>query len=259
MKVIYVDDERLALKKFQLEATVLIPNVDVSYFDDPADALVYCRDNKVDYAFLDINMPNISGIELSKEIRSFCPFCKFVFITAYEHYALDAFRVNALDYLTKPYDREMLSNCFKKVGLIKGEEHRIFIKTFGGFDVFVDGELLKIKMPKVKEMLALLVDLQGSQLNLSTAVRLLWLDHELDEKSSALVRITMKRLREVLTSHGIQEILVDGVRAINPRKFDCDYYNYLKGDKDAKMSYFNNYLPEYWWARETNESLSGKH
>ena len=71
MKVIYVDDERLALKKFQLEATVLIPNVEVSYFDDPADALVYCRDNKVDYAFLDINMPNISGIELSKEIRSF--------------------------------------------------------------------------------------------------------------------------------------------------------------------------------------------
>ena len=259
MIAVAVDDEQLMLRAL-VRAVGSSPDItSVTGFSSCEEALDFVENNIVDVAFLDINMPNISGIELSKEIRSFCPFCKFVFITAYEHYALDAFRVNALDYLTKPYDREMLSNCFKKVGLIKGEEHRIFIKTFGGFDVFVDGELLKIKMPKVKEMLALLVDLQGSQLNLSTAVRLLWLDHELDEKSSALVRITMKRLREVLTSHGIQEILVDGVRAINPRKFDCDYYNYLKGDKDAKMSYFNNYLPEYWWARETNESLSGKH
>jgi two-component SAPR family response regulator len=111
-------------------------------------------------------------------------------------------------------------------------------------------------MPKVKEMLALLVDLQGSQLNLTTAIKLLWLDHEITEKSSALVRITMKRLREVLASFGISEILVDGVRAIDPKAFECDYYNYLKGDKDARQQYFGNYLPEYWWSRETNESLS---
>lgn len=71
----------------------------------------------LDYAvlFLDINMPAMSGLELSRTIQKRANPPLVIFVTAYEEYALEAFEVNAVDYLLKPFDEKRLGLAIDKV------------------------------------------------------------------------------------------------------------------------------------------------
>jgi two-component system LytT family response regulator len=112
MRVLLIDDERLArrelkslLKEFaQIEVVGECSNVDEA--KEQIDKL------KPDLIFLDIEMPEKSGFDLINELES-VP--NFVFITAYDEYAIRAFEVNALDYLLKPVDPERLAETIKKI------------------------------------------------------------------------------------------------------------------------------------------------
>lgn len=68
-------------------------------FSSPKDAISVILDGEVDVVFLDINMPQLNGIEFAKIIP---PSVRIIFTTAYDSYAVEGFRVNALDYLLKP-------------------------------------------------------------------------------------------------------------------------------------------------------------
>lgn len=68
-------------------------------FSSPKDAISTILDGEVDVVFLDINMPQLNGIEFAKIIP---PTVRVIFTTAYDNYAVEGFRVNALDYLLKP-------------------------------------------------------------------------------------------------------------------------------------------------------------
>jgi len=68
-------------------------------FSSPKDAISIILDGDVDVIFLDINMPQLNGIEFAKIIP---PSVRVIFTTAYDNYAVEGFRVNALDYLLKP-------------------------------------------------------------------------------------------------------------------------------------------------------------
>ena len=102
MRVIAVDDERLALRQFCIEAED-IPGVEVvSVFTNPREPLEYIKDNLVEAAFLDIEMPGMSGLELAGKMREIAPELVIIFITGYEQYTLDALKVKADYYLMKP-------------------------------------------------------------------------------------------------------------------------------------------------------------
>ena len=95
MRVMIVDDERLALRQFALE-TEDVPGVDVAgAFTNPLEALQFLRENPVDAAFLDIEMPEMNGIVLAEKMREIMPDLVVVFITGYEQYTLDALKIKA--------------------------------------------------------------------------------------------------------------------------------------------------------------------
>ncbi|MDD3394413.1 MAG: response regulator [Anaerotignum sp.] len=71
-------------------------------FTEPLGALEYLRSNIVDAVFLHIEMSDMNGIELANQILDFGENTPVVFVTAYNEYAVEAFRLNALDYLMKP-------------------------------------------------------------------------------------------------------------------------------------------------------------
>ena len=99
LKCIIIDDEPLAidLLKSYVQKTPFLELVDT--FDNALSAISTINEKNIDVLFLDINMPMITGLEFSKTIP---PSTRIIFTTAYNQYAVEGFRLNALDYLLKP-------------------------------------------------------------------------------------------------------------------------------------------------------------
>jgi len=111
MRAFLVDDEPLALERLyrMLEATGRVDIVGSS--SDPVSALEELRRVAPEVLFLDIHMPGLTGFELLAEL----PVQPLViFTTAYDRYALEAFRVNAIDYLLKPVEPDLLDRALAK-------------------------------------------------------------------------------------------------------------------------------------------------
>jgi len=112
MKTIIIDDERLARKELctLLERFNEIEVVDMC--SNVQEAILSIEKNDPELLFLDINMPEKSGFDLLLELET-SP--KVIFVTAYDEYAINAFEVNALDYLLKPVDSERLEAAISRV------------------------------------------------------------------------------------------------------------------------------------------------
>lgn len=113
-----VDDEKLALSRLQ---RLLNENgiEDITAFNNPVDALKEITKTKFDAVFLDISMPNISGFELADSIIALEPKTFIVFQTAYEEYALEAFKKGGIGYLVKPIESEAIKNILEKINMFK--------------------------------------------------------------------------------------------------------------------------------------------
>jgi two-component system, LytTR family, response regulator len=113
LKILIADDEMEAreliahfLKEVQL-------NVEVGEASDGKETLVLLDEFGPDILLLDVNMPEMSGLEvLQRKQRSVLPVV--IFTTAYDHYALPAFEFEALDYLLKPFDKERFEKALKR-------------------------------------------------------------------------------------------------------------------------------------------------
>jgi len=87
----------------------------IEEFDDSIIALEYIEINKPDIIFLDINMPKLDGMALGKIISHFPKQSLIIFITAHKEYAVDAFEIQAYDYILKPYSEERIVSTLKKI------------------------------------------------------------------------------------------------------------------------------------------------
>lgn len=115
MKCLIVDDEfpsREELKYFLREHSQLEI---VGEYDDPLKALEFLQENTIDIVFLDINMPNLDGMCLGRIISKFENPPKIIFITAYDSYAVDAFKIRAFDYIMKPYSKERIEDTLHRL------------------------------------------------------------------------------------------------------------------------------------------------
>jgi len=134
---IAIDDEPLALKQITgyINKTAFL-NLEAS-FDNAMDALQFIAENEIDLIFLDIHMPDLNGMDMAKSLDNKL---EIIFTTAYSEYAVDGFKVNALDYLLKPLDyASFLKAAIKaqmhlehiKVGAenLKSSSNHLFIKS----------------------------------------------------------------------------------------------------------------------------------
>lgn len=115
LRAITVDDELqnlLLLKRFVEETGQAEV---VAQFTDPLSLLEKVGEINPDVIFMDIEMPVMSGLELAEKVVPICKDVQIVFVTAYSHYAIDAFRVNAVDYLLKPIDPKEMNRVIHKL------------------------------------------------------------------------------------------------------------------------------------------------
>lgn len=108
----------------------------VGVFDNATKAIDAIENNKIDILFLDIDMPNISGIELRKKAQEI-PVC--VFITSHPEYAVESFELEALDYIIKPLTAERFAQTIKRIEdyLDIKNKASLFEATIGGGSIFI--------------------------------------------------------------------------------------------------------------------------
>ena len=107
--VIVVDDERIILDGSISVIREVLPDNDIIGFVNPREALDFARENTVSIAFLDIEMGNISGIDVCRELLEINPQTNVIFLTAYPDYALDAWSTGASGFIVKPVSEEAIS------------------------------------------------------------------------------------------------------------------------------------------------------
>ena len=212
MKVIIVDDERLALQSMKKHLQDMESFEIVGAFQDPREAIDWVKRHAVDAVFLDIEMPEINGMVVAEHLLEVQPAIEIVFVTAYSHYAIDAFELHALDYLLKPIQRSRLEKTAQRL-----MERRGVVLTSGkpGRQAML-GCLLKLhyrsesqgiqtiqwRTAKAQELFAYLIHHRGHSVHKETILEWMWPDYEI-EKSTAHLHTTIYQIRRVIKQMGL--------------------------------------------------------
>ncbi len=115
MKAIIVEDEFLAQQELSWLVRQHSQLTIEATFDDGLDVLKYLQNHQVDVIFLDINIPSLDGVLLAQNISKFAHKPLIVFITAYKEHAVDAFELEAFDYILKPYHEMRIITMLRKL------------------------------------------------------------------------------------------------------------------------------------------------
>lgn len=253
MRLIAVDDDPMSLVVLEHEA-MKFKDVEIAgTFSNGVDALAYVRTHPVDVAVLDVKMPKMNGLQLGEHLRRQFPSLVLVYISGdeSEKYADAVVGLEAEAYLTKPLSPNALEFALKiAVQKIHRQHKRIFARTFGHFDLYVDGKPIMFRSAKAKELLALLIDREGGTVTTEQIICTLWEDRPNDEATQSLCSKVGKTLEKELQIHHAEELVVSarGMKRLNTDVLECDLYQLLKRDATATDKFLGEYMLEYSWA-----------
>ena len=138
IKYIAVDDDLIDLIAINTFASAYPRLHACGSYDNANDALTGIQTYEPDIAFLDIDMPGFSGIDLLKKIRTIVPIG--VFITSHPEFAMDGFEVSAIDFILKPLTVERFSICIRRI-----EEYFEMLQKAKAYEVLVENDTLTIQ------------------------------------------------------------------------------------------------------------------
>lgn len=163
LKAILIDDELNSLQNLQNKLEKYCPAVKIiSAIQKPEEAISLIRQQKPDVLFLDIEMPKMNGFRLLEELGNFEG--DVIFITAYNHFAIEAMRISAFDYLVKPVSIADLQNAIvrlqqqkskhtkERLNVLKqsieennSQENKIAVPTNEGLEFIVIESIIRIE------------------------------------------------------------------------------------------------------------------
>lgn len=261
MKVICVDDEKFVLADI-LETMQEIPEIqEATGFRDVYEALKFLETNSIQIAFLDIDMPEMTGLELCKKIHEISPMTAVIFTTGYPQFALEAFKNHAIGYLLKPIKKEAviaeLENyrSLQKTAFAEdSQKPRFYAKTFGSFDFYVDGVPVKFSRSKAKEFLALLIDRQGSALSRKDIAAVVFEESNYDRNTQSYITKILADLMKSLEAVGAGSVVKHSgdTYSADFTQFGCDFIDYLNGKPmNESDQYHGEYMSQYSWSEES--------
>ncbi|PRS05789.1 LytR/AlgR family response regulator transcription factor [Bacillus halotolerans] len=121
LRVLIVDDEILARDELAYLLKRTNEELEINDAENIESAFDQMMDQKPDLLFLDVDLSGENGFDIAKRLKNMKNPPAIVFATAYDQYALKAFEVDALDYLTKPFDEERVRQTMKKYKKVKRE------------------------------------------------------------------------------------------------------------------------------------------
>lgn len=253
IRTLLLDDERHALNYLQ-ELCRSCPELQVqAACTSPHEALRLIREGNIQLAIMDIETPEISGMEIAAEISKESLPVGVIFVTGYDQYALEAYQNDAIAYLLKPAQPAELAKAVEKaMRLVRREPPKVFIRTFGHFDVFLNQEPIYFSSAKAKELLAFLVDRQGGIATMDTIVANLWEDRPYDENVKQLYRKAVAYLKALCKQYDLTFFVSNrGSCYIKRSEVQCDLFDFFANRLYARQDYQGEYMLDYSWAEPT--------
>jgi len=208
-----------------------------------------------DVIFLSLTGQVEQAFDFAAKIRRHFGPRNIVFTADRPEYAFRAMQCHASGYLMEPLRSSDVLNELANLRyrFDPSPTRRIFIQTFGNFDIWVDGELLHFPRATAKELLAYLVDRRGGSSTLGEIAAVLWENKERNRSLNSQIQTTVCTLIRVLEEAGVPELLCRTHNALSIRRelVTCDLYAFLAGDPDAIRCYLGEYMRNYSWAEYT--------
>lgn len=247
MKVLLVDDEKLQLMRLEESVKKVLGDSEIFSYTNPVKAFDENKNNQIDIAFLDIEMPELNGIMLAKKLKGVNPKINIIFVTAYDNYAIEAMQMHASGYISKPANENKVKREVEglRYPVELKTSKKLKIKCFGNFEVFYEGKPLRFSYSKSKEVFAYLVDREGSAINVNELNAVLW-----EEDHKSYLRNLLADIQKTLKSINCEDVFVKNHNgyAIDTSKVECDAYEYKNNNPDAIRMYRGEYLIQYSWA-----------
>lgn len=252
MRIICVDGDAGALAR-AVEACRSMAGVrEIRGFSRASEALEWTGEHPADIAVLEIMLPETDGLTLAEKLRQTSPDIAVIFLTASDRFALESFRVHPTAYLLKPLEEEALGReiAYARAVLRRTERPRVEVHTFGDFEVLANGETLRFRRARSKELLAFLVDREGNGVTRAQIHASLWEEGEYDHARQKYLDVIIRSLRQTLEQYGVADILEmkGGFLRVRPERIDCDLYRFLRGEPAAVRAYRGKYMSSYAWA-----------
>jgi len=241
LRAIIVDDEELAIKRLK---RILSESGEVkicSTFLNPLEAYEFAAANPIDVVFLDISMPEINGITLSRALLDLDPSIDIVFVTGYDNYAVQAFELSALDYIMKPITEERIAKTLNKLShkhpSLEVVQSHIVVQMFNGLKIQrqdYDHLPLKLRSPKTEELLAFLICKKS--VSREEIIDVMWGDLS-REKAWKNLNSTLYYIRKAISAGNMGDFIKadrNGIR-IEESFIYCDLYEFERLLKQTRQ------------------------
>lgn len=262
IKAIVVDDEWYNA----VEIVDLINNTKfmkvVKQFENGIEALEEIDKISPQVAFIDIQMPEIDGITLAEKLIEKKPNMIIVFITAWDQYAVQAFEVNALDYIMKPINVERFNKMVQKIRskaelmqeMKMSKYAQLKIQCFGRLDVSIDGEKVIWQRTKAEELFAFLLMHNEMYIHKDIILEFLWPEYD-RTKALTILQTSVCKIRNIFSAVK-EKVRIDyksNSYGLFLKNVDCDYNEVMNAISD-----FNINKPDTYKAIETAGKISEK-
>lgn len=261
MRILAADDEPLMLEMLTDRIRQACPQGEVHAFSSARLLLEWVEreEGAFDVAFLDIEMPGMSGIALAQRLKEACPRGNIVFVTGFSQYMAEAFQLHASGYIMKPVTVRAVEEELRNLRYPPQatEEPRLRVQAFGNFEVFFRGQPVHFSRSRTKELFAYLIDRRGAGSTMGELLSILW-EGRLDTPSvRSQLRSLITDLRTTLHHLGQDALIIKkrDLIAVDPELVDCDYYCFLAGDRSEGNAFRGEYMSNYSWAETTLGAL----
>ncbi len=212
IRTVLVDDEKLAITQLEKLLKEYASMTIVAAYTDPIQAVQGIKGYNPDVIFLDINMPGLNGMQAAEMMQNACPQVDIVFVTAYDTYALEAFELNALDYVLKPVHRNHLTKTVNRLNerLLESKNtiesnKKVTILCFQTLQFESkepSSQNFRWRTAKAQELFAYLLHNRNRHVSKDTLVDILWPDFD-PKKAMTHLYTTMYHVRQYLKQNNI--------------------------------------------------------
>ncbi len=258
MTILVVEKNEATLKAVEEMIRGDLPDSKILGFTDSPKALAAARKERIDVAYLDAKLPNIDGLLLGRYLKELYPTVNLIMMTKEKDVAFEAMELRASGCILLPPGEEDVADELRELRYPpEKESKRVFVQTFGNFELFADGVPILFKYSKTKEIVAVLINNKGVQTTNGEIIACLWEDDGDPKVKTSYLSNLRQDLQNTLSDLGLTEIIIKqrGSMSIAKDKVECDLYEWLEKKKRSRYQYLGDYMNQFSWAEFVHAEL----